>query len=155
MKNANSQRNQEIQLLLSMKVPTEEDEYISSLSRGGLWAPNSWLVSVAEIAELSFKKYTKTGKLSSLPVDKVVDDVQTSPRAKSLWSNIVEQCDVQVTKECQLLCFENIIKLYATVRGFSFARDIANKYKLSEKTLKQKALQKQLKDDSKQLQPYT
>ena len=134
-----------------MKVPTEENEYISSLSRGGQWAPNSWLVSIAEIAELSFKKHTKTGKLSSLPVDKVVDDVQTSPWAKSLWSNIVEQCDVQVTKECQLLCFENIIKLYATVRGFSFARDIVNKYKLSEKTLKQKALQKQLKDDSKQL----
>ena len=71
-----------------MKVPTEENEYISSLSRGGLWAPNSWLVSIAEIAELSFKKHTKTGKLSSLPVDKVVDDVQTSSRAKSLWSNI-------------------------------------------------------------------
>ena len=134
-----------------MKVPTEENAYISLLSRGGLWAPNSWLVSIAEIAELSFKKHTKTGKLSSLPVDKVVDDVQTSPRAKSLWSNKVEQCDVQVTKECQSLCFENIIKLYATVRGFSFARDIVNKYKLSEKTLKQKALRKQLKDDSKQL----
>ena len=84
-------------------------------------------------------------------MDKFVDDVQTSPWAKSWWSNIVEQCDVQVTKECQLLCFENIIKLYVTVRGFSFARDIVNKYKLSEKTLKQKALQKQLKDDSKQL----
>ena len=69
-------------------------------------------------------------------MDKVVDDVQTSPRAKSLWSNIVEQCDVQVTKECQLLCFENIIKLYATVRGFSLARDIVNKYKLSEKNTK-------------------
>ena len=84
-------------------------------------------------------------------MDKFVDDVQTSPWAKSSWSNIVEQCDVQVTKECQLLCFENIIKLYVTVSGFSFARDIASKYKLSEKTLKQKALQKQLKDDSKQL----
>ena len=63
---------------------------------------------------------------------------------------VVEQCDAQVTKECQLLCFENI-KLYATVRGFSFARDIVNKYKLSEKTLEQKALRKQLKDVSKQL----
>ena len=102
----------------------------------GQWAPYSWLVSVSEIAELSFKKHSKTGKLSSLPVDKVVDDVQTSPRAKSLWSNIVEQCDVQVTKDCQLLCFENIIKLYATVKGFSLARDIVNKYKLSEKNTK-------------------
>ena len=84
---------------------------------------------------LFFKKHTKAGKLSSLPVDKVVDD-QTSPRAKSLWSYIVEQSDVQVTKECQLPCYENIIKLYATVRCFSFARDIVNKYKLSEKNTK-------------------
>ena len=57
---------------------------------------------------------------------------KNSPRAKSFWNNIVEQCDVQVTKECQSLCFENI-KLYGTVRGFSFAREIVNKYKLSEK----------------------
>ena len=49
------------------------------------------------------------------------------------------------------MCFENIVKLYATVRGFSFARDIVNKYKLSEKTHKKKALRKQLKVDSEQL----
>ena len=48
-------------------------------------------------------------------MDKVVEDVQASPRAKSLWNNIVEQCDFQVTKECQSLCFENIVILYASV----------------------------------------
>ena len=43
-----------------MKVPTdhEEKKYISSLSRG-LWAPNSWLVSIAEIAELPSKSTQK------------------------------------------------------------------------------------------------
>ena len=117
----------------NVTVPTEENEYISSLSRGALWAPHSWLISIAEIAELCLKKHTRTGKPSLLPVDKVVEAVQASPRAKSLWNNIVEQCDVQVTKECQSLCFENIAKLYATVRGFSFARDIVNKYKLCGK----------------------
>ena len=142
-------RNQELQaLLVSMRVATEENDYISSLSRGGLWAPNSWLISIAEIAEISFRKQTKIGKPTSLPVDKVVEEVQISPLAKSLWNNIVEQCDVGVSKECQNLCFENIIKLYATVRGFSFARDIVNKYKLLEKTQKKKALRKQLKVDS-------
>ncbi len=82
-------------------------------------------------------------------MDKVVEEVQVSPLAKSLWNNIVEHRDVGVSKECQNLCFENIIKLYATVRGFSFARDIVNKYKLLEKTQKKKALRKlQLKVDS-------
>ena len=46
------------------------------------------------------------------------------------------------------LCFENIVKLYSTVRAFSFARDIVNKYKLLEKTQQKKALRKQLKADT-------
>ncbi len=70
------------------------------------------------------------------------------PLAKSLWNNIVEQCDIEVSKECQSLCFENIVKLYSTVRAFSFARDIVNKYKLLEKTQQKKALRKQLKADT-------
>lgn len=148
-KDADSPRNHEIQvLLLSIKVPTEENQYISSLSRGGLWAPNSWLVQIVEITELCFRRQTKLSKPTSLPVDKVVEDVLTSPLAKSLWSNIVYQCDVKVSKECQSLCFENIVKLYATVRAFSFARDIVNKYKLLEKAHKRKALRTQLKVDS-------
>ncbi len=148
-KDPDSKSHQEIQaLLLSMKVPTEENQYIFSLSRGALWAPNSWLIDIAKAAELCFRKHTKTGKSTSLPVDKVVEEVQASSFAKSLWSNIVDQCEVNVSKECQTLCFENIVKLYSTVRGFSFARDIVNKYKLKEKTQKKKALRKQLKVDS-------
>ncbi|XP_015748255.1 PREDICTED: uncharacterized protein LOC107328053 isoform X1 [Acropora digitifera] len=75
-KDADSPRNHEIQvLLLSIKVPTEENQYISSLSREGLRAPNSWLVQIAEITELCFQRQTKLSKPTSLPVDKVVEDV--------------------------------------------------------------------------------
>ena len=148
-KDSDSKRHQEIQaLLLSMKVPTEENQYMFSSSIGALWAPNSWLLEIARTAELSFRKHTKTSKSLMLPVDKVAENVQTSSFAKSLWSNIVDQNELEVSKECQSLCFENIIKLYSTVRGFSYARDIENKYKLKEKTQKTKALRKQLKVDS-------
>ena len=110
-KEADSSRNCEIQvLLLSIKVPTEENQYISSLSRGALWAPNSWLIKIAEITELCFRRQTEVGKSTSLPVDKVVEDVLSSPLAKSLWNNIVEHCDVQVSKECHCLCFENMLE---------------------------------------------
>ena len=82
---AKSARNQEIQtLLLSMKVPTAGSQYISSISRGALWAPNSWLVEISRIAELCFRKHTKTGKPILLGADKVVEDVQVSPLAKTL-----------------------------------------------------------------------
>ena len=46
---------QEIQeLFLSMKVSTEENEYIKSLNTGALWTLNSWLIGMAEIVELYF-----------------------------------------------------------------------------------------------------
>ena len=35
------------------------------------------------------------------------------PLAKSLWNDIIEQSNsIAVSKECQSLCFENIVKLY-------------------------------------------
>ena len=40
------------------------------------------------------------------------------------------------------VCLENVVKLYVTVRCFSFTKDIVNKYELSPK---KKALRKELK----------
>ena len=62
-------------------------------------------------------------------MDKVVEDVQDFSSANLLWNNIVEQCNVKLTKGC----FKNIVKLYVIMRGFSFARDTVNKYKRSKK----------------------
>ena len=54
----NSERNKEIQALMySMRTATEDNDYISSLSRGGLWSPHSWLVSVIEASEIVFRKH--------------------------------------------------------------------------------------------------
>ncbi|XP_028392704.1 uncharacterized protein LOC114517561 [Dendronephthya gigantea] len=146
---SNSARNKEIQALMSsMRQETERNEYISSLSRGGLWAPHEWIVRIAEVAELAFRKSTNKDKVTFLPVDIIVNEVLTSPLVKSLWNNIIQNCSVQISKECQCLCLENVVKLYVTVRSFSLAKDIVNKYKLSQRTQKTKALRKDLKKAS-------
>ena len=67
---------------------------------------------------------------------------------KSLWCNIIENGDVEISNECQSLCLENIVKSYISIRSFSFAKDIVNKYKLSQRTQGKKALCKQLKKAS-------
>ena len=69
---------------------------------------------------------------------------------KSLWCNIIENGDVEISNECQSLCLENIVKSYISVRSFSFAKDtdIVNKYKLSQRTQGKKVLCKQLKKAS-------
>ena len=128
-----------------MRQETEGNQYISSLSRGGLWAPHEWIL---EVSELVFRKNTNKEKVSCLPVDTVVNEVLASPHVQSLWCNIIQNCDVQISKECRSSCLENVIKLYITVRSFSFAKDIVNKCKLSRGTKKTKALRKELKKAS-------
>ena len=74
-----------------------------------------------------------------------MNEVLTSSFVKSLWCNILNNCDTEISKECQSLCLENIVKLFVTIRCFSFSRDIVNKYKLSERTERKKSLRKELK----------
>lgn len=145
-----SERNKEIQaLMLSMKTDNG-NEYVSSLSRGGLWSPHPWVTSIAEASELVFRKHTNKDRVTRLPVDKIVNEVLTSSLVKSLWCNILNNCEVEISKECQSLCLENVVKLFVTVRCFSFSKDIVNKYKLSQRTQRKKALRKELKKASEQ-----
>ena len=88
------------------------------------------MVSIAEVSELLFRKHTNSDRVTCLPVDTIVNEVISSPLVKNLWCNIIQNCEVETSKECQSLCLENVVKLYVTVRCFSFAKDIVNKYKL-------------------------
>ena len=143
-KHWNSVRSHELQFLLqSLKLAeTKDDEYIHSLSRGGLWAPNEAIKSIAKITEIMFRQHLKSQKAAhlSVPTDKIVDLVLATPDVKSLWESIIADLD-----SCSKLALENFIKLYVQVRSFSHARDMVNKYKLKKKALKKKALRKELK----------
>ena len=103
------------------------------------------MVSIAEVSELLFRKHTNSDRVTCLPVDTIVNEVMSSPLVKNLWCNIIQNCEVETSKECrQSLCLENVVKLYVTIRCFSFAKDIVNKYKLSQVAQK-KSLRKDLK----------
>ncbi len=78
----------------------------------------------------------------SIPTDKVVDQVLTTPVVQSLWESILVDLDSTVSSECGKLALENIVKLYVQVRSFSHARDLVHKYKLKEKSTKEKGFEK-------------
>ena len=82
-KHWNSVRSREYQFLLqSLKLAeTKDDEYIHSLSRGGLWAPNE---AVAKMPEIIFSQHLKSQKAAhlSVPTDKIVYQVLTTPDVK-------------------------------------------------------------------------
>ena len=57
-----------------------------------------------------YQIHDRIGKPTSLHVDKVIKNVLAPPLAKSLWNDIIEQSNsIAVSKECQSLCFENIV----------------------------------------------
>ena len=95
-------------MMLSMRTDDDGDKYISSLSRGGLWSPHPWVISIAEASELVFRKHTNKDRVTRLPVDKIVIEVLTSSLVKSLWCNILNNCDTEISKEYQSLCLKNI-----------------------------------------------
>ena len=133
--------------MLCMKVDTKHNLYIASISRGGLWSPHPWIVSIAEACELTFRNSTNEEMITHLPAETMVNEILSSASVNGLWDNIVENCDIEISKECKSLCLENLIKLYIRVRCFSFAKDIVNKYKVSINVLKKKVLRKELKKE--------
>ena len=150
----NSPRSLELQgLLKSVKLEdAEQDEYVHSLSRGGLWAPNENVKGIAESAEGSFRKHLLNSKAvtKSIPIDKIVDEILMQPVVLSLWENITTGLDFDVSSECSKLALENFVKLFIMVRSFSHAKDIVSRYKIEQKQSKTKALRTQLKKKAEQ-----
>lgn len=141
----NSERSQELQaLLMSLKDETS-DEFVSSISRGGLWVPNSTLVSICKVAELAFRKHSVNAQEKALPGEKILADVLSTPEVIDLWEGASVNCLHPLSEECLNLCLENILQLYIRVRCFSHAKDIINKYKLKEQLQKKKGLRSELK----------
>ena len=121
-KHWNSVRSRELQFLLqSLKLAeTKDDEYIHSLSRGGIWAQNEAVKSIAKMTEIMFRQHLKSQKAAhlSVPTVKIVDQVLATPDVKSLCESIIADLDSQVFNECSKLALENCIKLYVQVRSF-------------------------------------
>ena len=150
----NSPRSLELQALLkSVKLEdAEQDEYVQSLSRGGLWSPNENIKGIAKSAEISFRKHimgSKADVTTSIPVDKIVDEILMQPVVLSLWENITLGLDFTISGECSKLALENFVKLFVRVRSFSHAKDIVSRHKLKGKQSKTKALRTQLKKQAK------
>ena len=63
---------------------------------------------------------------TSIPVDKIVDEILMQPVVLSLLENIIIGLDFGVSSECSKLALENFVKLCIRVRSFSHAKDIVS-----------------------------
>ena len=147
-KQCSSNPNDELQTLLqNMKCPGIENTYINAHSRGGLVTPCKDLVEIVEIVEVIFRQFVTNQKdlLTKIPCETLCNDALESPLLKSLWENILQGCNEDLSKQTTKLCLENIIKLYLKVRSFSYAKDYISKFKIKQKAAKSKGLRKELK----------
>ncbi len=127
-----------------MISPGLENEYIEACSRGGLVTPSDDLVKLLEFVfsclEILFRQFI--GKqptvVKSISCDKLCNDALDSPLLKSLWDNILQGCGINISKQANKLCLENIVKLYLRVRSFSYAKDYISKFKIQQKAKKSK-----------------
>ncbi len=94
--------------MMSMRVETEGNEYMEPISRGGLWTPHPWIVSIAEVCELTFRNNTSANKITHLPAETMVNEVLSSALVKSLWGNIVKHCEIEISNKCLLLCLKHL-----------------------------------------------
>ena len=143
-----STNREELQdLLQSMKRP--DNEYILSLSRGGLWTPCEDLIGIGFEMEKTFRCETVAFDVTKpIPICELQTRILENPKVKSLWSNIVQECPYSVYQDCLKVCLENIIFLYLKIRAFSFSRDMINKYKKQNCSNGKKALRKTLQQKS-------
>ena len=147
-KQCSTKPNDELQTLLqNMKCPGIENTYINARSRGGLVTPCKDLVEIVELVEVIFRQFVTNQKdlLTKIPCDTLCNDALESPLLKSLWENILQGCNQDLSKQTTKFCLENIIKLYFKVLSFSYAKDYISKFKIKQKAAKSKGLRKELK----------
>ena len=80
----------------SAKADRKEDEYIESLSRGGLWSPSEHIKRIAENVEYVFRRHVSNSKQSvktTVPSEKIVDEILALPVVISIWENITTDLD--------------------------------------------------------------
>lgn len=112
---------------------------VSALNRGGLW-------SITEPAQQIFVKAEFTSKTDLQRLDiagithKAVSDSDILANYNLMLSDAELEPDSHVCKDV----LHGIVRLYAHVRSFSFAKDVIQRFKIKTKQSKAKALRKEI-----------
>eukprot|EP00794_Sanderia_malayensis_P002272 gene2272-2611_t len=130
----------------TLGVESEENPFIASMDRGGLWAPSTKLIGIIEVAEKTFRRLSKPSS-RCIPVEDIIKSCLSNPGITSTWNSILMDHEGSlINEECGKTCLNMILKFFVRVRGYSHTKDIWKKH-LEKQQLekKQKALRKTLK----------
>eukprot|EP00795_Rhopilema_esculentum_P011289 gene11289-21481_t len=72
----------------TLRVPIEENSYLSELDRGGLWNPSEKLLRIAEKIEMKFRVEVQK-KAKTIPIKEIINDVLSDSTVVSVWDSII------------------------------------------------------------------
>ena len=136
-----------ISVMISCKGSAEayqDAKLINAVNRGGLWCPSENSTKIFKIVELRFRyllrKFHKT-----IDTDKFVQEMQNDLDIWTIFREILQDCDIKISKESKENSLRKILLLFVKVRIHSFARQKTEEAREKARENSKKALRKELK----------
>ena len=127
-------------LLEARKVEDVESQVlVSTLSRGGLWGISLHMCFLLLEAEKTFRQETFSKKsFNHIALNQMVESLMINMLVVALFNTVLEDCSCYSEKyeEIAFYVLEKIFTLYLRVRSFPFVKDITEKLKAKDSTLK-------------------
>ena len=116
---------------------------MSKLNRGGLWFITDDMQSIMLIAEKYFRKGTMLLQKHLIEFNLICQDTTKDATVQLKQENICSSSELRIDNHVKKDVLASIIDLQVRIRSFTYAKDIVQKFKLSQKrTGKDKSLQK-------------
>ena len=144
----NSDHQQAMALLKVCKTDSVNShaELVSALSRGGLWQISYPVEKILVVAERRFCIHVSKPNIFKIEVELLVKSLMEFSFIQDNFKLVIEEAEINITKEVAKNVLYGILVLYIRIRAFSFAKDIVQKHKIKLKNVgKQTALRKSLK----------
>ena len=126
-------------------VASTDQKLVDTVSRGSLWKISSVVEQIFTIAELHFKAKLSGRHVTKIDKEDMVGTLEKNHEVIALHAEWVCSSELEVSKDVSVDILHQVLVLFVTVRSFSFAKDVINKYKNEKKNSKSKAVRTELK----------
>jgi hypothetical protein len=125
-------------------IMNESQKLTASLNRGGLWGVTKTVQTIFLKTEQYFRFLTSNQPLPKIDINEIRSTATNDMELVSAYNTMLAISELKIDDEVGKDVLQSIVALYIRVRSFSFAKDIVQKYKIQSKSVKQKALRKEI-----------
>ena len=136
LRNSSSWKSDQCQQSLSILKAAKLDkidasqQLINSVNRGGLWFISTAAQNIFVKTEQHFRKATEEETiLRSISRDAIIVKCLKDVDIISNFKTVVDNAELQIEKNTAADILQAVVRLYITVRCYSFANDVVQKYK--------------------------